>query len=103
MDNEEYKMTPNEWLNFNLQKKKDKIYEDNRYYCYCGHSVVIMPKSQRTFCRHCGHWVYKDKRKQNANIKKIQLEEAEKLEQKKKDYFKERIRGYIDGNKGTNK
>ena len=97
----DYKMTPNEWLNFNHQKKIDRVYEENRYYCFCGHSVVILPRSTRTFCRHCGHWVFKDKKKQNENIKKIQLEEQKKLEEKKTKYFKERLRGYIDGNKST--
>lgn len=102
MDND-YKMTSNEWQMFNHQVKLDKYRELNRYYCYCGHSVVILPKGSRVFCRHCGHWVYKDKKKQNANIKKIQLEEQKKLEEKKLKYFKERLRGYIDGNKSTNK
>ena len=99
----DHKMSQNEWIMFNHQKKLDKLIEDNRYYCYCGHSIVIRPKFQRKLCNHCGHWVYKDKRKQNANIKKIQLEEQKKLDEKKMKIFKERLRGFIDGSKNTNK
>lgn len=42
MDND-HKMTPKEWEMFNHQKKLDKIIEQNRYKCTCGHSVVIKP------------------------------------------------------------
>lgn len=95
MDSQEYKMTSNEWMMFNHQKKLDKIIEDNRYYCYCGHSVKILPKENRVLCSYCGHWVYKDKRKQAQNIRKIIKEEKEMLEKKKMEYFKERMRGYL--------
>lgn len=71
----DHKMTSNEWLNFNLQKKKDKVYELNRFYCYCGHSVVIRPTKIRTWCNYCGHWVYREKDKQEENIERIKMEE----------------------------
>ena len=89
----DHSMTHEEWRTFNHDKKKFKSLAENRYYCYCGHSVVINPKETRVLCTHCGHsvvinpketrvlcthcghWVYKDKQK----------------------YFKERLRGYING------
>lgn len=70
----EHKMTSNEWMMFNHQKKIDKVYEKNRFYCICGHSVAIMPKTTRVFCTYCGHWVYRDKRKQKKNIERIKKE-----------------------------
>lgn len=69
----DYKMTPDEWKTFNKDLKRFKSIARNRYYCYCGHSVVINPTETRVLCTHCGHWVYKDKQK----------------------YFKERLKGYI--------
>lgn len=71
----DHSMTHEEWRTFNHDKKKFKSLAENRYYCYCGHSVVINPKETRVLCTYCGHWVYKDKQK----------------------YFKERLRGYING------
>ena len=87
MDSQEHKMTANEWKLFNHQKKLDKVWEKNRYYCHCGHSVAILPKEERTFCTYCGHWVYKNKRKQKQNIKRIEKEYQERLEKKKRDTF----------------
>lgn len=75
MDQEDHKMTQAEWQLFNHQKKLDRAIELNRYYCYCGHSVAILPKEERIFCTHCGHWVYKDKEKQRKNIEQIKKEE----------------------------
>lgn len=62
MDCKEWQMTNSEWQMFNHQKKIDKVYEKNRYYCSCGHSVFIPPTSTRTFCTYCGHWIFKNKR-----------------------------------------
>ena len=56
--------------------RRFKSLSECRYYCYCGHSVIINPKETRVLCTYCGHWVYKDKQK----------------------YFKERLRGYINEN-----
>ena len=58
----DYKMNSNEWKLFNYQKKLDKVIENNRYYCKCGHSVVILPKEEKTFCTYCGHYVFKNKK-----------------------------------------
>ena len=69
----DHSMNKKEWQMFNHQKKIDKFFEKNRYYCVCGHTVTIMPKKERTFCKWCGHWVYKDP----------------------KEYFKYRMRGYL--------
>lgn len=109
MDSDEHKMTTNEWIMFNHQKKVDRVYEDNRYYCYCGHSVVIPPRGHRVLCSHCGFWVYKDKDKQKQNIQKIKkierqkekkrLKEEQELREKMKairmNYFRKRVRKAI--------
>ena len=91
-------MTNDEWQTFNHDTKKFKSLGNSRYYCYCGHSVIINPPEERVLCTHCGYWVYKDKRKQNRNVKKIQLEEQKKLEKKKVEYFRKRLRSYINEN-----
>lgn len=69
-------MTREEWATFKNDNKRFKSLASSRYYCYCGHSVIINPKETRVLCTHCGHWVYKDKQR----------------------YFKERLRGYIHEN-----
>ena len=53
MDND-HKMTPREWEMFNHQKKLDKIIEQNRYKCTCGHSVVIKPSEEKILCHIVG-------------------------------------------------
>ena len=58
------KMSSTEWALFNYEKKRVKVYADNRYYCSCGHSVVIMPKNNKVLCTHCGHWVFKNKKEE---------------------------------------
>lgn len=66
-------MSVGEWRTFKHDNKKFKSLAKNRFYCYCGHSVIINPPETRGLCTHCGHWVYKDKRQ----------------------YFKERMKGYL--------
>lgn len=58
----DHTMTPEEWQTFNHDKKAFKVYSNNRYYCNCGHSVVIFPKENKILCTHCGHWVFKNKK-----------------------------------------
>ena len=58
----DHKMSSTEWAMFYYEKKRLKPYADNRYYCKCGHSVVIMPKKHKVLCTHCGHWVFKNKK-----------------------------------------
>lgn len=72
---------------FNHQKKLDKVVEQNRFYCYCGHSVRILPSEERIFCNYCGHWVYRDRNKQKANCKRIKKEYEEKLKRIKRERF----------------
>lgn len=92
MDFKEWSMTKNEWQMFNHQKKLDKVIEQNRFYCYCGHSVRILPSEERVFCNYCGHWIYRNKKRQNANCKRIKKEYEEKLARIKRDKFKEEIK-----------
>lgn len=60
MDTETYKMTTAEWSAFKYREKLDRIMAQNRYYCKCGHSVIIMPKKNKIICSHCGHWIFKN-------------------------------------------
>lgn len=76
----DHKMTNQEWSIFKKDQKRFNSLSSNRYYCYCGHSVLINPPETRTLCTHCGHWVYKDKQR----------------------YFKERLIGTINEHKDTN-
>lgn len=87
MDCKEWSMTKDEWQMFNYQKKLDKVVEQNRFYCYCGHSVRILPSEERIFCTYCGHWVYRDRNKQKANCKRIKKEYEEKLKRIKRERF----------------
>lgn len=95
MDSADHKMTAAEWKYFNHQKKLDRVIEKNRYYCYCGHSVTILPKESRVFCTYCGHWIYKDKRKQKQNIKRIEKENQERLARIKRERFKNQLKESI--------
>lgn len=81
-------MSPKEWQMFNEQKKKDKIYNDNRVYCKCGHSLSIFPKTINKICSNCGRLVFRDKELQD-----IYDREMEKREKKMK--FKKELRKYL--------
>lgn len=59
---QDHKMNPNEWRMFNTDKKMFDFISNNRFYCTCGHSVIISPKETRILCRHCGEWIYRDKK-----------------------------------------
>ena len=100
MDSNEHKMSKHEWIMFNHQKKLDKVIEQNRFYCFCGHSVRILPSEERVFCNFCGHWVYRDKKKQRKNCKRIEKEYQEKRERIKRERFKNELKErIIDGRK----
>lgn len=74
----DHEMSVSEWQMFNHDKKLFNTLEPNRYYCKCGHSVLITPSQERAFCSWCHYWVYKDKTKQEIYEKEIQQRE-EKL------------------------
>jgi hypothetical protein len=65
----------------------DKVIEQNRFYCYCGHSVRILPSEERVFCNYCGHWIYRDQKRQKQNCKIIKKEYEEKLKRIKRERF----------------
>lgn len=96
MDSEDHKMTPGEWQLFNRQVKLDRVLEKNRYYCHCGHSVTIKPKENRIFCTHCGHWVYKDKKKQRWNVYRIEKENQKRKNELKKINFINKLKEAIE-------
>lgn len=47
---------------FNYDTKRLKAYTDNRRYCKCGHSVVMLPNQRKKLCSWCGHWIFKTKK-----------------------------------------
>lgn len=67
-------MRPDEWQQFNKDKKLFKFISENRHYCRCGHSLVIAPTSERKMCENCRRWVYKDPEKQKEYDEKIKEE-----------------------------
>ena len=48
------------------QTKLMKVASDNKYYCECGHSVIIYPFERRTkkVCSVCGRYVYINKKEE---------------------------------------
>lgn len=72
------KMSLTAWKNFYNDNKMFKNFGDNRYYCKCGHSVVMTEKTERKFCDWCHYWVYKDPKKQEEYDKQTK-EKEEKL------------------------
>ena len=94
MDSEEYKMSKTEWQMFKYQKKLDNFIEKYRYYCECGHSVVILPKQEKVFCEQCGHYVYSNKKAQKKNVERIKREDFRvKLNKTiKKEDFKSKLK-----------
>ena len=59
-------MTQNEWKMFYWAIKKDKAFQPYRYYCSCGHSLIIGAKVPNKLCSYCGRLVFKDKELQDA-------------------------------------
>lgn len=59
-------MTTQEWKIFNYYKKKDKAFQQHRYYCKCGHSLTIGASITNKLCSYCGRLVFKDKELQDA-------------------------------------
>lgn len=49
---------------FTLEVKASKQYENYKYYCKCGHSVIISPRKNKVLCNWCGHWVFKSEREE---------------------------------------
>lgn len=81
-------MTETEWKMFNYQKKKDVLITQNRFYCKCGHSLTIMPKTINKICTNCGHLVFRDN-----NLQEIYDRDIEKRE--KKMMFKKELRKHL--------
>lgn len=75
MDND-FDMTKDEWQMFKHDKKLFKVYEENRFYCTCGHSVTIMPNEKRVLCNFCGHWVIRDPRERFRYLVKNAMYES---------------------------
>lgn len=70
----DYYMTQNEWKTFNQDEKLFKTLSDNRFYCQCGHSVIIAPKTEKVLCGYCKHLIYRDKDQQQEYNLKIEKE-----------------------------
>lgn len=84
----DYAMNHNEWQMFNRQKKLDKSLVNCKYYCRCGHTVIITPNQERGMCHWCNRWVYSDpveQQKHDAIIK----------ERENRMKFKKEMRKYL--------
>lgn len=81
-------MTEHEWAMFNYERKKEKVLNDNRFYCKCGHSVNIMPTREKKICSYCGYLVFRDEEKQKEYDKDIQKRENQMK-------FKKELRKYL--------
>lgn len=42
-------------------EKLDKSITDCTIKCKCGHSIVITPRTEKTLCKHCGYYVFRNK------------------------------------------
>lgn len=76
-------MTQQEWKMFNWAIKKDKAFQPYRYYCSCGHSLIIGAKVPNKLCSYCGRLVFKDKELQDAYDRELEKRE------KKNNFIKE--------------
>ena len=76
-------MTQQEWKMFNWARKKDKAFQPYRYYCKCGHSLIIGEKLTNKLCTYCGRLVFKDKELQDVYDREIEKRE------KKMNFMKE--------------
>lgn len=76
-------MTQQEWKIFNYYKKKDKAFQQHRYYCRCGHSLTIGTSITNKLCSYCGRLVFKDKELQDAYDRELEKRE------KKNNFIKE--------------
>lgn len=58
----EHEMNRNEWQMFNHDAKLFKRLQTNRFYCSkCGHTVIMMPTTEKKMCTWCGTWVFRNK------------------------------------------
>lgn len=76
-------MTQQEWKMFNWARKKDKAFQQHKYYCKCGHSLIIGASITNKLCTHCGRLVFKDKDLQDAYDRDVEKRE------KKNNFIKE--------------
>lgn len=83
----DYYMSSDEWTSFKKDTRMFKELNNNRYYCKCGHSVIIGRSFEKTLCTWCNHYVYKDKQLQEEYDKKV-LDQENKI---KRDKFKKEL------------
>lgn len=57
----DWEMSQHEWVMFKQEQIMATKMQKYRYYCKCGHSVVILPRDDKTFCNWCGSYVFKNK------------------------------------------
>lgn len=68
-------MTEHEWKMFNHAIKKEKVFNDFRYHCKCGHSLIIGKNIPSKLCTYCGRLVFKDKELQEIYDRDIEQRE----------------------------
>ena len=53
----------NRGVNDNVRKIMNER-TNHRYYCKCGHTVIIRPNVDKILCHWCNNWVFKDKQEE---------------------------------------
>ena len=81
-------LTRAQWKAFYNDTKLFNSLVGCRYYCRCGHTVIITPKQDRAMCDWCNNWVYKDPVEQQKHD--AILKERESLLK-----FKKEMRKYL--------
>lgn len=56
-----------------IWKLKCVLDENCKFYCNCGHSILIYPPATKRICSWCGHYVFKDKNEEFRYRLKEQL------------------------------
>jgi CDGSH-type Zn-finger protein len=83
----DYQMSSKEWQTFKRDTKMFKAQCKNRYYCRCGHSVLMTPRVEKAECDWCHRLVFKDIEKQKEYDEKNKKE----MEKLKAYYFRKEM------------
>lgn len=51
-------------LTFKQMRKFEEVRSQLKVQCKCGTKTIIPMFMDRLICRNCGHWVYRDKKKE---------------------------------------
>lgn len=81
-------LSKRQWKQFHEETKLFNSMVSCRFYCRCGHTVIITPSQDRAMCDWCKRWVYSDPVEQQKHDEITR--EREKLMN-----FKKEMRRYL--------